>query len=347
MDRIKAIGIVLVVLGHAPGFDPRVTTFIYSFHMPLFFFVSGYVLSRARLDEPWWSYVRGRAGALLPPYVLFFVPSYAYWLLARNQGSHAGAQGILPWYDPLIGLLLGYGPALYVNTALWFFCGLLVSLALYHAICKRFGAGVALLVCALIAQAAVLVFPLRGVRLIWCMENACVAAFFVALGQWCASRHLDLKAAQHPKVSIPVLALALTATVVLCLINGRTDLNKLEFGLFPALYLPNAVVGIVTVALLARLMTDNRALAWLSANTLIIFPSHLLMFNVFTAVGVLVFGLPLDFKASSAWFGVIYAAAALLLSVPLAYALAKILPSVFGVGRPKAGPRSATLADIR
>ena len=40
-DTVKGIGILLVVLGHATFVNERLLTFIFSFHMPLFFIVSG------------------------------------------------------------------------------------------------------------------------------------------------------------------------------------------------------------------------------------------------------------------------------------------------------------------
>ena len=45
IDTMKAIGIALIVFGHAPGLDASLKAFIYSFHMPLFFFISGVLLS--------------------------------------------------------------------------------------------------------------------------------------------------------------------------------------------------------------------------------------------------------------------------------------------------------------
>ena len=52
MSIVKGLAIILMVLGHAeaPG---QITTFIYLFHMPVFFMASGYFFSRKNVDEPW------------------------------------------------------------------------------------------------------------------------------------------------------------------------------------------------------------------------------------------------------------------------------------------------------
>ena len=45
IDVMRGIGILLVVIGHVFPAGKRVHTFIYSFHMPLFFIISGMALS--------------------------------------------------------------------------------------------------------------------------------------------------------------------------------------------------------------------------------------------------------------------------------------------------------------
>lgn len=43
IDYAKFIGIYLMILCHA-GFQNQLTVWIYAFHMPLFFILSGYVI---------------------------------------------------------------------------------------------------------------------------------------------------------------------------------------------------------------------------------------------------------------------------------------------------------------
>lgn len=48
IDRLKGLAIILVVMGHIFGFsqpEDGINTFIYTFHMPLFMFLSGLVIS--------------------------------------------------------------------------------------------------------------------------------------------------------------------------------------------------------------------------------------------------------------------------------------------------------------
>ena len=50
ISAAKGIGILLVLIGHF-GFIPEVKRFIYLFHMPLFFFLSGYFFKTRSLAE--------------------------------------------------------------------------------------------------------------------------------------------------------------------------------------------------------------------------------------------------------------------------------------------------------
>lgn len=74
LDALKGILIVLVILGHAVQFTIEnyqhvfLFRFIYSFHMPLFFLISGYLTFKGRYDE---QLVQKRAIQLLVPFVVW------------------------------------------------------------------------------------------------------------------------------------------------------------------------------------------------------------------------------------------------------------------------------------
>jgi fucose 4-O-acetylase-like acetyltransferase len=77
VDALKGYAIILVVLGHVIEYivdenNSKIFECIYSFHMPLFMFLSGYIIS-GKVTTPWGHWLRTRAVRLLIP---FFV-----WLL--------------------------------------------------------------------------------------------------------------------------------------------------------------------------------------------------------------------------------------------------------------------------
>lgn len=76
VDIAKGIGIVLVVMGHACC--PKIPHgIIYSFHMPLFFFLSGFFISR-QCKNDFYTYLKKNIKSLLLPYFYFNLISIAF-----------------------------------------------------------------------------------------------------------------------------------------------------------------------------------------------------------------------------------------------------------------------------
>ena len=83
LDVAKGIGILLVALAHADVslFSPYLHKFIYSFHMPLFFFLSGYFFNP---DTPFWKLLKRRFNTILKPYFVTILLIYIVSLSFTN-----------------------------------------------------------------------------------------------------------------------------------------------------------------------------------------------------------------------------------------------------------------------
>jgi len=73
MNFLSSFGIILVVLGHSmyPGDRNLVSNYIYSFHMPLFAFISGYLFMTYTNIKTYWVFVRNKISRLIIPYVFW------------------------------------------------------------------------------------------------------------------------------------------------------------------------------------------------------------------------------------------------------------------------------------
>ena len=132
----KTIGIFLVLWGH--NFPPHVIlSWIFSFHMPLFFFISGY-LAKNKHTIAFRPYVKKYAYSLLLPYICLGFLAYMIWLV-KNL-FHPGAElDSLTLWDPLWGMLYASGMPIYSlihSSALWFLPALF-SVFLFHWIAKK------------------------------------------------------------------------------------------------------------------------------------------------------------------------------------------------------------------
>lgn len=130
IDIAKGVGIILVVLGHTLSqinIDARwvkiLYTLIYSFHMPLFFLLSGFVASKLlnmKTVKERARYIKGRAVRLLVPY---FVIGFLYIPIKLKLNQYA----VKPFkLSDTIKLLIGQNP----DVALWFLYVLFIVSAL-------------------------------------------------------------------------------------------------------------------------------------------------------------------------------------------------------------------------
>ena len=126
----RCIGILLVVFGHSYPFDVyispclwKIKDFIYTFHMPLFLFLSGYLLSFN--TRPAGSYIRRRGVRLLVPYfvlsVIAFVPKvllqqflndsveFSVWYLIKTELVPRDNVWGHFWYIPVAFFLSCFG----------------------------------------------------------------------------------------------------------------------------------------------------------------------------------------------------------------------------------------------
>ena len=321
IDTMKAIGIVLVVVGHAPALPQAGVNWAYAFHIPLFFWISGLLLANGRAAPSDWGALGKRLRALLWPYLGFFLLSWAYWLATFRLGARAAKFAGVAWYEPLFGLFSGRGEDLYINLTLWFFPCLAVTHVLYAVLRRWMGAGAAAVLLLLLAAALSTIAWEPAPRWPWGADAALVALGFFALGM--VSQPLVRAMTGWPRAAL--LALALAGGLGIAWANqvtGRVDLNTMGFGEHPALYLPTALAGIAMTLALGAALPATRLARWLSENSLLIFPTHTTLFNFFSGFATLVLKQP-HAVTETPLFGVVTVLLALAAAWPLGLLIAR------------------------
>lgn len=114
IDIAKGIGIILVCLGHMPTLPSCIIKFVYFFHMPLFFFISGLCFTPQKYKSGT-AYMKHRAICLLYPYLTM---SLAYVAVLFSTGEsdfkdlicntfiwgNGPEKGIALWFLPVLFL---------------------------------------------------------------------------------------------------------------------------------------------------------------------------------------------------------------------------------------------------
>ena len=132
VDIAKGIGIIAVVLGHSGNLDLK---YLYWFHMPLFFLLSGYLYKSISNATQLPSIVKKYSLRLLLPYFSFLVVITAVRYIFRFSSGRLDLQWVLQDIGNLLlgGRFIGgwYGPFWFITTL--FFTFILFSLLFVFA----------------------------------------------------------------------------------------------------------------------------------------------------------------------------------------------------------------------
>ncbi len=341
VDNAKAMGIVLVVLGHTMGLPGWAAVLIYAVHMPLFFLISGSLIKESAWSQPVEIYLGRQLRMMLLPFAVFFAMSYAYWLLTFRIGSSAAKFAGVAWYEPVAGLFTARFAELdTINGPLWFFGALLVASIAFVVACRWFGSRLGPVVVIGVALIALAFGSPSGVGLWWSVDVAIVAAGFVALGHVLA-RRTRLAALSRRGAVFGAMAVA-PLFVLVASSGGKVDMAQRQYGDHPLHFLAAALIGIALVMLIARALPPSALARWLSAHSLVIFPTHVLMLNLISGAAQLGLGWGQDDVRTTA-FALASTALALLAAWPMARLLQWLLPSVFRpMGLPPAAPATGS-----
>ena len=129
-DAAKAIGIFFIVIGHVFHDQGLYAQYVYSFHVPLFFFLTGVTFSRGK--SGFGKFLIQKLTRLLIPFYIFAAVSWgAYAILGKFVSSFAEKAIDSSVPAIIIGTLKGYCAA---NTPLWFLPCLFLELLFLYAI---------------------------------------------------------------------------------------------------------------------------------------------------------------------------------------------------------------------
>jgi len=131
IDSVKGVGIVFVVLGHnwiVLHEKGELFRMIFSFHMPLFFFVAGVFINSS---ESYFVFFCKKIDSLVKPY--FSAVSLTFLAQVMASGSYN-----VVWVDSVINIFYGTGMAI-PNVPLWFLLSLFVCVLFSFVVVRLLG----------------------------------------------------------------------------------------------------------------------------------------------------------------------------------------------------------------
>lgn len=259
VDWAKFIAIYLVVFGHMPS---PLNTYIFAFHMPFFFLISGYLQKRRPVRQEAVKSLK----SLMVPYIIYNVYLLCYSMFTGEYNSAY----------PLAMLL---GNQWYLSMAcrpLWFLWALFVSRLLYSLLPQR-GSQLLAVVCmvlCLFCNGTALMKPETNWFQLWCAVEC--FPFFV-LGSTIKEFKIEkLTDRLSLWVAVPVLIAVMAAGIYLTTLNGYVNIFRLHPGNNALLFYLNAALISTSLFILIRRTLDisNSYVRLVSDGTMLIFALH-------------------------------------------------------------------------
>lgn len=330
IDSAKGLGILLIFFGHVYSTvtPSALYVYIYAFHVPLFFFISGLTLKPAA--GPLGGVVQKKLRTLIVPYLWYAFLGYAFYVAGYALAHQQGIQ--VPQFDyglwkPLAGIFIGtIGDGRIINGPVWFALALFWTFMLAYLINTyiRNPAGqwvaIALLTGLGLALGDRVLLPFSGVA-------ALTALIFFQAGYRLQSARLlqSLGSATRWWLLAAFIAISLFSQI-----NGFVGMGEGIVG-NPLWFLFFGFIGTFMVVLLVNVADPWCGwLAFIGRYSLSIMLIHMLIIKSVKVVMTGVLGVSMQVIDNDVQLGLIVLAASTLCMVPAVFVMEKYLPFTLG-----------------
>ena len=313
----KALGIMLMVVGHS-GCPDYLYRFIYMFHMPLFFFCSGFFMKPAEKFVDVRKFVFRRFKGLYWPYVkwsllfLLFHNFFLSWkLYDPDYINYYSRSDFIDRFLHIVFTMTGHDQ---LADPFWFFKQLLLSSILVFVVeyaLRSFRSKLKYLIVFLVLLSLTIIskFFGWGLPVIWNLSIIFLSACFFFLGY--IYKKFELKTIP------PYLGLLALMILILGVYLYDDYLDMLWYTWKNvALYIVMALVGVFMALSFSQILERtpfNHILYYIGNHTMIIFILHLLIFKIVSLLKIFIYHMPYnqlaDFKVIQEYndfFWVIY-----------------------------------------
>lgn len=328
IDIAKGIGILLVVLAHLNrNMSEGFVTYAYSFHLPLFFFLSGYLFSHEKYKSSK-EFVISRFKALIVPYMFFAAISLALTLIVSRHDLHLS--------DAISQALYINGASLQSNRPIWFLvCIFFVELFFYllgKVIKREIFMAPAVLLSSVIGY--LLYLFLLPKRLPFGIDIAFTALAFYGAGNLLKRKQPEFKLG-IPKLLLAAVGVILGVLISVFLQTVNVDMYKLTYGNYFYFYMA-AFLGIASTIVFSQFISKtifSKLFSYFGRNSLIIMCTHYLIIFVVTLFEGKILKKTSLFDIHSNFLGLVNLAIVVLVSIPVIYVLDRYFPVLVGKKR--------------
>ena len=327
IDYARGTAIIGVMAVHLSAFPNELIKWIYTWLIPLFFFVAGYVNNISQQGS-FMVYIQHQTRRLLIPYLCFNCINYIYWVyIGRNFGISID-NNIELWH-PLIGILYGNASWLTHAVPLWFIPCLLITETLFFLIRKLSTRNQRLIIVTASLSIGFSLYTTLPNYLPWSFAQAFIMLAFYIIGD--LSKTINIKNTTNLTLfSLIFITTALSITFLPILSTANVAYNTLgNYWLF----LITSIIGIIAIIssmiLIERKFHNIKLLTFLGQNTLFIMSCHLVLYACIKGFTFFVLKLSLDIY-HNIYVNILLVCSTILISIPLIMGVNKYIPWLVG-----------------
>jgi len=245
IDVFRSFGILLMVMGHI-GYGEKFNFFIHAFHMPMFFWISGYLFQHKTKEEmSFFDLLRKKAKSLLLPYLVFGLAHYIFYVIVKHGNTDL---------SPLIHLFSINTTDLPICGALWFLTALFFTDIIFYLIDRYISKEIMVMmivgIIAVFGNVAAVVLPFT---LPFALGVSFVGVGLYYLGFLFKKYHANQYIHYLMNLSwIPNIILSVI-TAILIFANGYINMREGTYANLPLFWI-NAILAIVVGINFARLI---------------------------------------------------------------------------------------------
>lgn len=260
IDITKGIGIFLVMLGHT-GLPEVFRAWIYSFHMPMFFLISGYLFKIRTQKEC----IKRSINLLIIPYLAYSMLFILIDFILFNN-SHEVLNG-------LVNTFIGKGSF----SVLWFFIALFWVEIFFNYIMKRFDKrkSVKLIVMITLIGYIFSIIQFSNYNLYY-LNTASVSISFFTIGYFIKNNNINFYNYFSKKIMLIIFCVLnlISFYINYKIFNRRIDLSDAFFGFILLTYISSLTGTYITMYISYRLRAKKNMsyIKYIGKNTLWYFP---------------------------------------------------------------------------
>ena len=245
IDIFRSLGIIIMIMGHI-GFGKAFDYWIHAFHMPMFFWISGFLFKhKSKSELSFRALVFKKAKTLLLPYAVFGIAHYLLYVCINHKDIDI---------SPLIHLVSVNTEGLPICGALWFLTALFFTDILFFILDRSVASEpLKAIIIALLSLAGNLNQIVFSFTLPFALGPALVSLGLYYIGHLCR-KYAESKVV-HRVFNLPWIPTILLGiiTAILIFLNGYINMRAEIYAVIP-LFWVNAVLAVIVGVNFSKLL---------------------------------------------------------------------------------------------